>query len=64
MGNHRGNDYQKALLEGFDYITQGYPLTTRIIQKLNEPLMDSGRGTNQASGKFRKIQNFIGPKKK
>lgn len=57
-------NYQKALLEGFDYIKQGYPLTTRIIQKLHETLMDGGRGTNQASGKFRKIQNVIGPTKK
>lgn len=54
-------DYQKALLEGIDYIRNGYPITTRMIQNLHSTLMEGARGTKEASGHFRKIQNFIGP---
>ncbi|ARK25344.1 Fic/DOC family protein [Sporosarcina sp. P37] len=54
-------NYQKALMEGIDYIRNGYPITTRMIQKLHSTLMEGGRGTKEASGQFRKIQNFIGP---
>lgn len=57
-------NYQKALLEGFEYIQNGYPISTRLIKNLHHTLMDDGRGTSQASGEFRKIQNFIGPTKK
>lgn len=57
-------NYQKALLEGFEYIQNGYPISTRLIKNLHHTLMDGGRGTSQASGEFRKIQNFIGPTKK
>ncbi|WP_245983621.1 Fic family protein [Ammoniphilus oxalaticus] len=57
-------NYQKALLAGFEYIKNGYPITTRLIQKLHQLLMAGARGTNQASGEFQKIQNFIGPTNK
>lgn len=54
-------NYQVALNQGADRISQGYPISTRLIKELHKTLMDGGRGTAQASGDFRKIQNFIGP---
>ncbi|WP_414733529.1 Fic family protein [Acetobacterium carbinolicum] len=54
-------NYQTALNQGADRISQGYPISTRLIKELHKILMDRGRGTAQASGEFRKIQNFIGP---
>lgn len=58
------NNYQKALFEGFDRIRNGYPISTRIILDLHQTLMQRARGAVQASGTFRKIQNFIGPTNK
>lgn len=57
-------NYQRALLEGAELISNGYPLSTRVIQSLHETLMHGARGAAQASGSFRKIQNFIGPNKR
>jgi Fic family protein len=54
-------NYQKALKEGSTMISQGYPISTRLIKKLHETLMKGARGSAQSSGEFRKIQNFIGP---
>ena len=54
-------NYQTALNQGADRISQGYPISTRLIKELHKILMDRGSGTAQASGEFRKIQNFIGP---
>lgn len=58
------NNYQQALLAGHERIQNGYPVTTRLILDLHSMLMDGARGTNIASGAFRKIQNFIGPTNK
>lgn len=58
------NNYQNALIEGFERIRNGYPISTRLIQQLHQMLMNDARGSTQAAGQFRKIQNFIGPTKK
>ncbi|MCM3216723.1 Fic family protein [Niallia taxi] len=58
------NNYQEALISGFERINNGYPISTRLIQDLHTTLMKGARGAAQASGEFRKIQNFIGPTKK
>ncbi|MGG6447374.1 Fic family protein [Pseudobacillus badius] len=58
------NNYQNALLEGFERIQNGYPISTRLIQELHQTLMQGARGSIHASGQFRKIQNFIGPNNK
>lgn len=55
------NNYQKALVTGTEQILNGYPVTTRLILELHNILMDNARGTNEANGQFRRIQNFIGP---
>lgn len=58
------NNYQEALINGYERIRNGYPISTRLIQELHEILMRGARGAAQANGKFRKIQNFIGPSNK
>ena len=57
------SNYQSALEEGFDRIKVGYPLSSRLIKDLHRTLMQGARGSTQAAGQFRKIQNFIGPTK-
>jgi Fic family protein len=54
-------NYQQALMEGYERIRNGYPISSRLIKELHEILMHGARGSTQASGQFRKIQNFIGP---
>jgi Fic family protein len=54
-------NYQQALMEGYERIRNGYPISSRLIKELHETLMLGARGSTQASGQFRKIQNFIGP---
>lgn len=58
------NNYQDALINGYEQIKNGYPISTRLIQDLHKILMQGARGSDQASGTFRKIQNFIGPTNK
>ncbi|WP_141603825.1 Fic family protein [Terrilactibacillus laevilacticus] len=58
------SNYQHALMTGFERIRNGYPISTRLIKELHQLLMEGARGSTQASGEFRKIQNFIGPTNK
>lgn len=55
------NNYQQALLSGFEQVRHGYPITTSLVQNLHHILMTDGRRSIQSKGAFRKIQNFIGP---
>lgn len=55
------NNYFKALNEGYDAIKKGDPISTRLIKRLHKILMHDARGSTQARGEFRKVQNFIGP---
>ncbi|ETI70904.1 Fic family protein [Neobacillus vireti] len=54
-------NYHQALMEGYERIINGYPISSRLIKELHEILMLGARGSTQAAGQFRKIQNFIGP---
>lgn len=54
-------NYQRALMEGAEFINSGYPVSTKLILNLHKTLMRDARGSSQASGEFRKVQNFIGP---
>lgn len=58
------SNYQKALILGYERIQNGYPISTRLFKELHQTLMENGRGSTQAPGHFRKIQNFIGPTKR
>ncbi|MED4354375.1 Fic family protein [Schinkia azotoformans] len=57
------SNYQKALEDGFERIRIGYPISSKLIKELHQILMQGARGSTQATGSFRKIQNFIGPTK-
>jgi len=56
-------NYQKALSIGIEAIQTGYPLTERLIRQIHETLMSNARGSNNSSGNYRRVQNFIGPSK-
>lgn len=58
------SNYQKALILGYERIQNGYPISTRLFKELHQTLMENARGSTQAAGHFRKIQNFIGPTKR
>lgn len=58
------SNYQKALILGYERIQNGYPISTRLFKELHQTLMENGRGSTQAAGHFRKIQNFISPTKR
>lgn len=54
-------NYKKALDYGVHEITDGKPVSSRLIKALHQILMENARGTVSGAGEFRKIQNFIGP---
>jgi Fic family protein len=55
-------NYHEALMYGISQIKDhDMPISTRLIKKIHNILMEGGRGTSSASGEFRKVQNFIGP---
>jgi len=54
-------NYYEALKYGERALEQ-LPISTRLFKSLHEILMSKGvRGRNRAPGKYRPIQNFIGP---
>ncbi|WP_206858889.1 Fic family protein [Candidatus Enterococcus mangumiae] len=58
-------NYMRALSEGIDLITNGMPISSRLIKQLHAVLMGKNtRGTTSSAGEFRTIQNFIGPTNK
>lgn len=57
-------NYQNALMYGFERVQNGYPISFSLIKDLHHILMEGVRGTEHASGEYRKIQNFIGPTNK
>ncbi|MEG0377299.1 MAG: Fic family protein [Eubacterium sp.] len=57
-------NYQNALYEGAQMISQGASITSKLIKELHEIMMNDGRGTTHAIGEYRNIQNFIGPTNK
>jgi len=54
IGNYR-EAIQVAILE-----LKKYPISSRLIRKIHEVLLDSVRGSNKDRGNFRKIQVYIG----
>lgn len=54
-------NYHQALMYGYEHVKNGYPISARLIKELHGILMQDGRGSGQAAGMFRKVQNFIGP---
>ncbi len=52
--------YVDALRYGTERVREGHPVTLRLIRELHGLLMQEGRGSQQAPGEFRRVQNWIG----
>ncbi len=53
-------NYRKALREA-EHALKTRPFTLNLLKRLHEILLDSVRGRDKARGRFRTIQNWIGP---
>jgi Fic family protein len=54
------SNYVAALDYGLKRLSEGFPLSLRLIREMHGMLLHKGRGSNQTPGEFRKIQNWIG----
>ncbi|MCB2191791.1 MAG: Fic family protein [Deltaproteobacteria bacterium] len=54
------SNYVAALYHGLDRLSQGFPLSLRLIKEMHQVLLTRGRGSNQTPGEFRRSQNWIG----
>lgn len=54
------SNYAAALDHGLTRITDGVPLSLRLIKEMHRILLSSGRGSASAPGEFRRTQNWIG----
>lgn len=52
--------YVHALTLGVERISQGHPITIRLVKELHQALMTSGRGIQRGPGEFRNNQVWIG----
>lgn len=52
--------YVSALRYAVEQITNGMPISLRLLKDTHAVLMASGRGSKQAPGEFRRTQNWIG----
>jgi Fic family protein len=54
------SNYAAALDHGLHLLTQGLPLSLRLLREIHGVLLAKGRGSNQTPGEFRRSQNWIG----
>ncbi len=54
------SNYVRALEHGLQRISDGFPLSNRLIREIHAELLDSGRGSDKLPGEFRRSQNWIG----
>jgi Fic family protein len=54
------SNYVAALDYGLKRLTEGFPLSLRLIKEIHGVLLSRGRGSNQTPGEFRRTQNWIG----
>ena len=54
------SNYVRALEHGLQRITDGFPLSNRLIREIHAELLNSGRGSDKLPGEFRRSQNWIG----
>ncbi len=52
--------YVSALQLGMQRISEGNPISLRLLRELHATLLRSGRGSNKSPGEFRRSQNWIG----
>ncbi|MDH5527540.1 MAG: Fic family protein [Nitrospirota bacterium] len=54
------SNYVAALNHGLKRLTDGFPLSLRLIKEIHEVLLSKGRGSKKSPGEFRRSQNWIG----
>lgn len=54
------SNYVAALEHGMARLTEGFPLSNRLLRELHAELLRRGRGSNKGPGEFRRSQNWIG----
>jgi Fic family protein len=53
-------NYIRAMNHGLNRITEGFPLSLRLIKEVHGLLLEGGRGGEREPGEFRRTQNWIG----
>ena len=54
------SNYVAALNYGLSRLSDGFPLSLRLLKEIHGVLLTDGRGSNQTPGEFRSSQNWIG----
>ena len=54
------SNYVAALNHGLKRLTEGFPLSLRLLKEIHGILLSKGRGKDRSPGEFRKSQNWIG----
>ena len=54
------SNYVAALEHGMARLSEGFPLSNRLLREMHERLMARGRGSDKMPGEFRRSQNWIG----
>jgi len=54
------SNYVAALNHGLNRLSEGFPLSLRLLREIHGVLLAKGRGSQQTPGEFRRSQNWIG----
>ncbi len=54
------SNYVAALNHGLARLSEGFPLSNRLIREMHAILLSRGRGSEKQPGEFRRSQNWIG----
>jgi Fic family protein len=54
------SNYVAAMDYGLKRLSDGFPLSLRLIREIHDVLLRKGRGSSQQPGEFRRSQNWIG----
>lgn len=54
------SNYVAALEHGLKRLSEGFPISLRLIREIHRVLLSRGRGSDRSPGEFRLTQNWIG----
>jgi Fic family protein len=54
------SNYIAAMNHGLERISQGFPLSLRLLREIHAILLKDGRGAHKQPGEFRRSQNWLG----
>jgi len=54
------SNYVAALEHGIERLSEGLPLSSRVLREVHGKLLSRGRGADRLPGEFRRSQNWIG----